>query len=104
MWNTTLTVVIPSAISGVITGVILGVARIAGETAPVLLTARGNDSFNGLNDQTPALTLIMYTYGRRPDTLSVDRSWGAAFTLMLIVLLLSFGVRYLTRSRLKTSL
>ncbi|MEI6045578.1 MAG: phosphate ABC transporter permease subunit PstC [Chloroflexota bacterium] len=103
-WKTTLTVVIPSAISGVITGVILGVARIAGETAPVLLTARGNDSFNGLNDQTPALTLIMYTYGRRPDTLSVDRSWGAAFTLMVIVLLLSVGVRYVTRSRIKASL
>ncbi len=103
-WKTTLTVVIPSALSGVVTGVILGVARIAGETAPILLTARGNDSFNGLNDQTPALTLIMYTYGRRPEQLAVDRSWGAAFTLMVIVLLLSLGVRYLTRSRIKASL
>ena len=103
-WKTTLTVVIPAAVSGVVTGVILGVARIAGETAPILLTARGNDSFNGLQDQTPALTLVMYTYGRRPDALSVDRSWGAAFTLMVIVLLLSFGVRYLTRSRIKASL
>jgi phosphate transport system permease protein len=103
-WKTTLTVVIPAAVSGVVTGVILGVARIAGETAPILLTARGNDSFNGLNDQTPALTLIMYTYGRRPDAASVDRSWGAAFTLMVIVLVLAFGVRLLTRSRLKSSL
>ena len=103
-WRSTLTVVIPAALSGVVTGVILGVARIAGETAPILLTARGNDSFNGLNDQTPALTLIMYTYGRRPDQPSVDRSWGAAFVLMIIIMLLSFGVRFITRSRVRTSL
>jgi phosphate transport system permease protein len=103
-WRTTLTVVIPAALSGVVTGVILGVARIAGETAPILLTARGNDSFNGLNDQTPALTLIMYNYGRRPDAVSVDRSWGAAFVLLVIVLLLAFGIRFLTRSRLKATL
>lgn len=103
-WRVILTVVLPAALSGVVTGVILGVARVAGETAPILLTARGNDSFNGLSDQTPALTLVMYNYGRRPDAASVDLSWGAAFVLMLIVLLLSFGVRYLTRSRLKASL
>ena len=103
-WRVILTVVLPAALSGVVTGVILGVARVAGETAPILLTARGNDSFNGLNDQTPALTLVMYNYGRRPDAASVDLSWGAAFVLMLIVLLLSFGVRYLTRNRLKASL
>lgn len=103
-WRVILTVVMPAALSGVVTGVILGVARIAGETAPILLTARGNDSFNGLNDQTPALTLIMYTYGRRPDAASVELSWGAAFVLLVIVLLLSFGVRFLTRSRLKASL
>lgn len=103
-WKVILTVVIPAAMSGVVTGVILGVARIAGETAPILLTARGNDSFNGLNDQTPALTLIMYTYGRRPDAGSVELSWGAAFVLLVIVLVLSFGVRFFTRNRLKASL
>jgi phosphate transport system permease protein len=103
-WRVILTVVLPAALSGVVTGVILGVARVAGETAPILLTARGNDSFNGLSDQTPALTLVMYNYGRRPDAASVDLSWGAAFVLMVIVLLLSFGVRYLTRNRLKASL
>ncbi len=103
-WRSTLTVVLPAALSGVVTGVILGVARVAGETAPILLTARGNDSFVGLNDQTPSLTLIMYTYGRRPDSLSVERSWGAALVLMVIVMLLSFGVRFITRSRVKSSL
>ncbi len=103
-WKSTLTVVIPAALSGVVTGVILGVARVAGETAPILLTARGNDSFNGLSDQTPALTLIMYNYGRRPDQAAVDLSWGAAFVLMVIVLLLSFGVRFVTRSRVRATL
>jgi phosphate transport system permease protein len=75
-WKVIVTVVMPAALNGIVTGVILGVARIAGETAPILLTARGNDSFNGLNDQTPALTLLMYTYGRRPDPASVELSWG----------------------------
>jgi phosphate transport system permease protein len=103
-WKVIVTVVMPAALNGIVTGVILGVARIAGETAPILLTARGNDSFNGLNDQTPALTLLMYTYGRRPDPASVELSWGAAFVLLLIVLVLSFGVRFLTRNRLKASL
>ncbi|HEX2915934.1 MAG TPA: phosphate ABC transporter permease subunit PstC [Chloroflexia bacterium] len=103
-WKSTLTIVIPAAMSGVVTGVILAVARVAGETAPILLTARGNDSFNGLGDQTPALTLIMYTYGRRPDQTSIDLSWGASFILMLLIMILSFGVRFFTRNRVKATL
>jgi ABC-type phosphate transport system permease subunit len=103
-WRSIMTVIFPAALSGIVTGILLGVARIAGETAPILLTIRGNDSFTGLHDQTPALPLIMYNYGRRPDSSSLDLSWGAAFVLMVIVLVLAFGLRFLFRDRTKAVL
>jgi phosphate transport system permease protein len=101
-WRSILSVIVPAALSGIVTGVLLGVARVAGETAPILLTVRGNDSFTGLHDQTPALPLLMYNYGRRPDTASLDLSWGAACVLLVMVLVLAFGLRFLLRDRTKT--
>ena len=99
-WRVTLTVILPAAISGVTTGVILGVARIAGETAPLLLTARGNNRFPGsVNQETPSLTLYMFTQSKGlPD--QVRGSWGAAFVLVLLILVLIFTARYFTRSKL----
>ena len=103
-WRSIMTVIFPAALSGIVTGVLLGVARIAGETAPILLTVRGNDSFTGLSDQTPALPLLMYNYGRRPDSAALDLSWGAALVLLVIVLLLAFGLRFLLRDRTRAVL
>jgi phosphate transport system permease protein len=103
-WRSIMSVIVPAALRGIVTGVLLGIARIAGETAPILLTVRGNDSYTGLHDQTPALPLLMYNYGRRPDNASLDLSWGAAFVLMVLGLVLAFGLRFLLRDRTKAAL
>lgn len=103
-WKVTLTMVIPAATSAIVTGVILGVARIAGETAPLLLTASGASNWlHPLNSPTPSLTLYIYTF-IKGDEQQVTNAWGASFTLVALIFILVFGIRFLTRSRLRTSL
>src|SRR4029079_489931 len=64
-WRTTLRVVLPSASAGVVTGAMLGLARVAGETAPLLFTALGNNFFNvDPGRPTAAMTLSIYQYAR----------------------------------------
>jgi phosphate transport system permease protein len=105
-WRTTVTVIIPAAFSGVITGVILGVARIAGETAPLLFTARGNSFFpSTLQGETPAITLFIFqqqTAALQQE--QIDLLWGAAFTLVFMILIMTLVVRFLTRNKLGTKL
>jgi phosphate transport system permease protein len=105
-WRVTVTVIIPAAFSGVMTGIILGVARIAGETAPLLYTARGNTFFpeQGLSTQTPSLTLFIFQQQKALGKEQIDLLWGAAFTLVLMIMLLTLSVRYLTRNRLGSRL
>jgi phosphate transport system permease protein len=105
-WRVTVSVIIPAAFSGVMTGIILGVARIAGETAPLLYTARGNTFFpdQGLSAQTPSLTLFIFQQQKALGKEQIDLLWGAAFTLVLMIMLLTLSVRYLTRNRLGSRL
>lgn len=104
-WKTTLTVTLPAAFTGVVTGVLLGVARIAGETAPLLFTAGFVTYFpSTLGQQTPALTTYIFQAARGAAQEDANRLWGAAFVLVFIIFALTLAVRFLTRSRLKTSL
>jgi phosphate transport system permease protein len=104
-WQAVVTVIIPAAFSGVMTGIILGVARIAGETAPLLLTARGNSYLpDSLSQQYPAVTLYIFLQQNANKPEEIDRLWGAAFMLVLMIMILTLGVRYLTRNKLGTRL
>jgi phosphate transport system permease protein len=104
-WKATVTVIIPAAFSGVMTGVILGVARIMGETAPLLLTARGNTTFSSLQGETPAVTLFIFQQSTAAlSQQKVNELWGAAFALVFLVMILTFSTRYLTRNKLGTRL
>jgi phosphate transport system permease protein len=96
-WRTTLTVVIPAAISGIMSGALLAIARAAGETAPIVLvvgiTYRPNwDLFNGGNTALPAL---IYGNASSPYQPAVDRAWGAALTLVAIVLIATLIGRFI---------
>lgn len=103
-WKVTLTTVLPAATSAVVTGIILAVARIAGETAPLLLTTSVSSNWlNPMGGPTTSLTTYIYTF-IKGDQQQVENAWGAAFVLVLIIFLLVFGIRFLTRSRLRTSL
>lgn len=87
-WRTIITVVIPAAISGIVSGALLAIARAAGETAPILLvvglTQRINWSLSGSNT---ALPVQIYRNATEPFEAATNRAWGAALTLVAIVLL-----------------
>jgi phosphate transport system permease protein len=93
-WKTTLRIVIPTALGGVITGVMLAVARIAGETAPLLFTALNNRFWHkGLDQPIASLTVFIYNYGVSPFDDWISQAWAAALVLMCLILILSVTVR-----------
>jgi phosphate transport system permease protein len=101
-WRSTLSVVLPSARSGLITGTLLAVARIAGETAPLLFTILGNNYFfQGFNQPMDALPLRIFNNSRQPSPELQAQAWGAALILILIVLALNIGVRLASRGKLR---
>jgi phosphate transport system permease protein len=94
-------VVLPSARSGLITAIILGVARVAGETAPLLLTAFGGNTvnlnpFSGTMATLPWYIFSQMSLGTEND---VARAWVAAFTLLILVSLIFTLARILTRKK-----
>jgi phosphate transport system permease protein len=101
MWYATLTVVIPTALSGIVTGALLAFARGAGETAPLLLTIQGNSNltFNMLEPMA-ALPILTYRYIESPFPAENQLAWGTAFVLMMLVLGVNLAVRIGT-SRIK---
>ncbi|MCW4009610.1 MAG: phosphate ABC transporter permease PstA [Candidatus Bathyarchaeota archaeon] len=101
-WRTIFSVVLPSAKNGMITGTLLAVARVAGETAPILLTIMGNSYFfQGMNQPMDALPLRIFLNSRQPSAELQAEAWGAALILILMVLVLNIGVRLASRGRLR---
>ena len=96
-WRTILKVVLPTAVTGIITGVMLAVARVIGETAPLLLTTFFTTSINFNPFSGPQVALPQYVYNEVGKGLPVatDRAWAAALTLIGIVLLLNLAARLL---------
>lgn len=101
-WWLTLSVVIPAATSGIVTGALLAFARAAGETAPLLLTILGNNevAFDLLKPMA-ALPLMTYKYTESPFPSQNDLAWTAALVLTLLVLFVNIMARWATRSRVK---
>jgi phosphate transport system permease protein len=113
-WRTALNIILPAAISGVVTGIILAIARGVGETAPLLFTVLGNDRFEigqivrsgiqggqsvgqiagGVLEQpTDTLTLLMYRYSQQPYAERVQQAWTMAMVVMIFVLLANVVAR-----------
>ncbi|MEP7055932.1 MAG: phosphate ABC transporter, permease protein PstA, partial [Actinomycetota bacterium] len=89
----------PSAKNGITTGVMLGVARATGETAPVLLTAFAvaNTNFSPFNGPQMSLPTFIFDQAQSAYDVAIDRAWAAALTLIIIVLVLNLLARLLTR-------
>jgi len=97
-WQTISRVVIPAALPALITALFLSIARIAGETAPLLLTASSNQYWpNSPNDFMPSLPVYIFTYAVSPYEDWHRQAWAAALVLLVVIMLLNFGVRFLTR-------
>jgi phosphate transport system permease protein len=93
-WKTVLTVVVPASISGVLTGIILGVARIAGETAPLIFTAFGNQFWShGFSDATSSLPVMIYNYAISPYDDWHRLAWAAGLVLLGLVLVANIAAR-----------
>lgn len=100
--KTIVRIVIPYAMKGIVTGIMLGVARVAGETAPLLLTAFGNHFWNKkLTEPIASLPEQIFEYAKSPYDDWIQKAWGAALVLILIVLILNILARLLTRRRFK---
>src|SRR4051794_16981635 len=99
-WRTIVTIVYPSAIGGLITGIMLAMARAAGETAPLLFTALGNQLWNtNPNQPMAALPLQIYQYAISPYADLHRQAWAAALVLVMLVLIFSAVARFATAGR-----
>ena len=99
-WRVTLGVVLPAAASGIATGAMLAIARVSGETAPLLFTAFGSRFFNYYLDRPIAsLTVQIYNYAISPYDEWHAQAWAATLVLMTLILGINIIVRFLTRKR-----
>ncbi|MET8146038.1 phosphate ABC transporter permease PstA [Sphaerisporangium sp. NPDC005288] len=97
-WKTIVRIVLPTAFTGIITGIMLAIARVAGETAPLLLTVFITDSINPDPFHGPQMGLPLYIFDQmsRPNDTAIDRAWAGAFTLILFVMLLNLVARLIS--------
>jgi len=99
-WKTTVHIVMKSAARGIITGVLLALARVAGETAPLLFTALGNSFWNNdLSKPIAALPLQIYVYAISPYKHWHEQAWAGALVLLGFIFTLNVSVRFLTRGK-----
>jgi phosphate transport system permease protein len=103
-WRTSLSIVVRTTLPGIVTGSLLAVARIAGETAPLLFTALGSQYMNlDINQPMAALPLTVFTYATGPFEEWHRYAWAAALVLILVVFVLSLGARLAIGRRIATN-
>ncbi len=101
-WKVILRVVIPTAMRGLLTGVLLDISRVAGETAPLLFTAFGNRFWsNGWLNPISSLPVMIFTYAVSPYEDWHRQAWAAALVLLMMVLITNVGARLLMRKQVK---
>ena len=99
-WKTIATVVVPAASGGIITGMLLALARVAGETAPLLFTALNNQYWApGLGQPTASLPVVIYNYAISPYDDWHRQAWAAGLVLLALVLLANIGCRLVINRR-----
>lgn len=101
-WKTIARIVIPTALSGIVTGILLALARVMGETAPLLILvgysqAMNFDMFNGFMGSLPGMMFDQTSAGAGANPVPTDRLWGAALTLILLIGVLNVGARLLAK-------
>jgi phosphate transport system permease protein len=99
-WKTISHIVLSTARSGIITGALLAIARISGETAPLLFTSFGNMFWaGGVDKPISTLPVQIYTYAITPFPDWHAKAWGGALVLIILILILNIGVRFITRRK-----
>src|SRR5208282_1328552 len=99
-WRTIVQIVIRTALKGIVTGVLLALARVAGETAPLLFTALGNQHWtHKLTEPISAMPLQIFAYAISPYDDWNRQAWAGALVLLVLIFLINISVRALTRGR-----
>jgi phosphate transport system permease protein len=99
-WKTITVIVVRTALKGIVTGILIAMARVAGETAPLLFTALGNNFWSHrLSEPISALPLQIFTYAISPYDDWHRQAWAGALVLMTLILALNVLVRILSRDR-----
>jgi phosphate transport system permease protein len=101
-WKTIMRIVIPTALSGIVTGIMLALARVMGETAPLLILvgysqAMNFDMFNGFQGSLPGMMYDQTSAGAGANPVPTDRLWGAALTLVVLIAVLNIGARFVSK-------
>jgi phosphate transport system permease protein len=101
-WKTIAKIVIPTALSGIVTGIMLALARVMGETAPLLILvgysqAINFDMFGGFMGSLPGMMYDQTSAGAGANPVPTDRLWGAALTLVVLIALLNIGARFVAK-------
>jgi phosphate transport system permease protein len=101
-WKTIARIVIPTALSGIVTGIMLSLARVMGETAPLLILvgyaqAMNFDMFGGFMGSLPGMMYDQISAGAGANPVPTDRLWGAALTLIVLIALLNVGARLVAK-------
>ena len=94
-WRTTWSIILPSAIGGILTGVVIAVARVAGETAPLLFTSSiaANQVSLDVSHALPTLPVAIFTFSESPDPNEQAAGWAAALVLIAFVLVLNIAAK-----------
>jgi phosphate transport system permease protein len=99
-WKTTVRIILPTAMKGITTGILLSLARVAGETAPLLFTALGNRFWStDVMQPMASLTVFIFDYAKSPFEDWNRQAWAASFLLIFLIFLLSIIFRLVTRQR-----
>ncbi len=99
-WKTTLFIILPAAFKGIFTGILLSIARAAGETAPLLFTALGNRFWStDLGQPIASLTVFIYDYAKAPFEDWNRQAWAAALVLILLVMFINILFRIVTHKK-----
>ena len=99
-WKTTMFIILPSAMKGLFTGIILSIARAAGETAPLLFTALGNRFWStNLDEPISSITVFIYDYAKAPFDDWNRQAWAASLVLIILVTTLNIIFRFVSRKR-----
>ncbi len=102
-FQTTFRIVVSAALPGITTGVLLAVARVSGETAPLLFTALASQDWpQGLLTPTPSLAVLIYKYSQSADPEQNRLAWTAASVLLILVIVVNVSSRIVTRNRLSS--
>lgn len=102
-WRIIVSIVLKTAMRGIITGVLVALARVAGETAPLLFTALGNSFWNhSLSEPIAAMPLQIFAYAISPYEDWHRQAWAGALVLLLMILALNLSVRFFSRDKLQS--